>query len=139
MATVRELAIEVLRERGEPLHWRRVADEVLKRKRLRGKTPLMTISATLSSGKEFKRVIRRGIYALREWDQYPELRWVKDIAYETLKDAGRPLRLSEIVSAVVAERELKENAMSIIRGALIQDGRIVQVERGLFSLATSND
>lgn len=47
MASVRELAIEILRERGEPLHWKEIAEEVLKRKRLRGKTPLMTISAVL--------------------------------------------------------------------------------------------
>lgn len=48
VASVRELAIEILRERGEPLHWRQVADEVLKRKPVHGKTPLMSTRPGLS-------------------------------------------------------------------------------------------
>jgi len=47
VASVRELAIEILRERGEPLHWRQIAEEVLKRKPLHGKTPLRIISSVL--------------------------------------------------------------------------------------------
>ena len=67
----KQVAIDLLREAGEPLHAKEIAKRVIEsgRTRLKGKTPEATISAMLAVGSKpggpFKRV-DKGTYTLAE-------------------------------------------------------------------------
>ena len=138
MVTVKQAIVEALKERGEPMHLREITQSVLDRTdRLTGKTPEMTVNAILSTDERFKRVAR-GTYALEEWRQYPRLRQVKEIAYDLLSRSGKPLPLSKIVEAVLAERSLKGAPKATTRGILRHDSRFRELERNIFGLTEWN-
>lgn len=135
MKTVKEAIIETLREKDKPMRVGDITRAVLRKtSRLKGKTPHNTVNAVLRTDPRFKR-IAKGTYVLGEWKGYKEMRLVKDIAYELLKNEGKPMPLEAITQAVLEERALKGHAGVTIRHILLNDERFVEGGGKVYNLA----
>ena len=66
--TFANLAHKVLKDRGHPMHYKDIAEGVLKKKTSRGKTPIETLRVEINRDKRFVKV-SRGIYGLKEWNR----------------------------------------------------------------------
>lgn len=66
--SIRSIAYDLLKQKGKPMHYRDLADLIMKRRKIEGKTPYRTVGSRLSTGKMFKR-IDTGIYGLSEWNK----------------------------------------------------------------------
>lgn len=64
--TYANLAYDVLREKGKPMHHVDITKEVLKTKETKGKTPHQTLRVIIAKDERFEKV-DRGIYGLKEW------------------------------------------------------------------------
>lgn len=62
----KQLAYEVLRAEGKPMHYVDLTSEVLKLRKTDGKTPAATLRMELAEDHRFVKV-KRGIYGLSEW------------------------------------------------------------------------
>jgi hypothetical protein len=66
---ISDAAYDVLKERGEEMHYQPLTHEVMLRGvPIGGKSPANTLLAHLSRDSRFSRPRARGTYALREWD-----------------------------------------------------------------------
>jgi DNA-directed RNA polymerase delta subunit len=63
--TIAEIAYEILKKRGEPLHYKEITNLIMKSKEVKGKTPWNTVNASLCTNPKFKRV-DKGTYALSD-------------------------------------------------------------------------
>lgn len=61
-----ECAVEILKEAGEPLHYREILRRVLEKRPVGGKTPQNTAYSVLTKSKRFIRVSKGGIFDLAE-------------------------------------------------------------------------
>jgi restriction system protein len=113
--TFLEAAWQVLKQAGEPLHYREITSRAMEESLVdtQGKTPARTMNGQLSTdirggSSRFVRV-GRGMYALARWEQGAELEsppspvkpereylTYKESARQILADSGRPLRYEEI-------------------------------------------
>jgi restriction system protein len=116
-----DAAEEVLKQAGEPLHYREITERAIAQGLIetKGQTPARTMNAQLStsiqSGESPFVRVGRGIYGLAEWEQgagevpvpglAPEPRQeylsYKDAAQRVLTETGRPLHYREITQRAV--------------------------------------
>ena len=61
-----EVAIEILIEAGQPLHYKEILHRVLQKRPVGGETPHKTAYATLSRSKRIVRISKGGIFDLVE-------------------------------------------------------------------------
>jgi len=66
MDSTSDLAYEILKKAGKPLHYQEIAKEILKKKKFWGKTPEYSVLGVLlkDQKKRFVRV-RKGTYAIK--------------------------------------------------------------------------
>lgn len=105
---IRDKVFIILEETGKPMHFEditRVAQEKFKSKK-----PVLsrTVHNELISDKRFV-LVGRGIYALKSWGYKPGV--VSDVIKDVLKQAGKPLHVSEIIEIVLKRRQVKRNTI----------------------------
>jgi DNA-directed RNA polymerase delta subunit len=106
----REKAYLVLKESGEPLHFRDIAQKIDEFRLNKKKTHPQTVHNELIKDKNFV-LIGRGIYALVEWGYKKGT--VKDVIEEILKKSERPLNREEIIAKVLEVRSVKKSTIVI--------------------------
>lgn len=101
---VKDKAYLVLKSTNAPLHFSEVAKRI-------GKNALpQTVHNELIKDQRFV-LVGRGLYALRAWGYEPGM--VKDVITRILKNADQPLAKADIVNAVLKQRFVKENTISL--------------------------
>lgn len=101
---IKDKAYLVLKKGGKPLHFSEVSERI-------GENALVqTVHNELIKDPRFV-LVGRGLYALREWGYEPGV--VKDIILKTLKNAKAPLSKEEVIAAVLKQRFVKENTVSL--------------------------
>src|SRR6056297_2095340 len=99
---VKDKAYLVLKQKGEPLHFKDVATNI-------GDDALpQTVHNELIRDERFV-LIGRGMYALKEWGYKPGT--VAEVIERILKEADRPLTRGEIVEKVLDQRLVKESTI----------------------------
>ena len=66
----REVCYEILKEHGQPMHYKAITEEVLKRSKSAGTTPQNSMFARMTTDNlsRFKKV-GKGLFGLAEWDK----------------------------------------------------------------------
>lgn len=125
---VRDKAYMVIKKHGKPIHFTQIA-ELINRTRFDSKRAHpQTVHNELIKDRRFV-LVGRGLYALKEWGFEPGT--VADMIEKVLREAGHPLKKSEIVGAVGKTRMVKNN--TIILG--LQDKkRFRKFEDGRYGL-----
>jgi len=99
---VKDKAYLVLKQKGEPLHFKDVATNI-------GDDALpQTVHNELIRDERFV-LVGRGLYALKEWG-YKE-GTVKDIIQQILKESDTPLSKKELIKKVLDQRFVKRNTV----------------------------
>jgi len=106
----REKAYLVLKESGEPLHFRDIAQKIDEFHLNKKKTHPQTVHNELIKDKNFV-LIGRGIYALVEWGY--EKGTVKDVIEDILKKSEHLLNREEVVAKVLEVRNVKKSTIVI--------------------------
>ncbi len=65
-ASLAELAYRVLLSHNEPMYYRDIVDEILKIRKIKGKSPYYIVNSCMSQDKRFER-IDKGIWGLSKW------------------------------------------------------------------------
>lgn len=105
---IRDKIYVVLKEKGKPLHFNEIANEIKQSSFRRKDVTTQAIHNELIKDKRFV-LIGRGIYALNEWGYSKGT--VADIIAEVLKKEGGPLHRDEIVKRVLASRQVRETTI----------------------------
>ena len=121
---VTKAAEELLEKSGEPMHYKEITKQILKKCALSGKTPNETVRVSLGRDSKFVRVAE-GLYALAKWKKYKPVRFAKDIAYDILKSRGEPLALYDLGIKVFEERRFKSDPKMVIRNVIRNDKRFL--------------
>jgi len=116
------VAEEILQQYGKPMHYKALTSLLLEKCELTGKTPHESVRSRLASSPKFKR-IAEGIFALSIWQEYPPIRFAKDIAYEILKAKNKPISLALLGREILIERKFLGTPAMIARQAVINDKR----------------
>jgi len=99
---VKDKSFLVLKEHKKPLHFTDIAKYI-------GENALpRTVHNALIKDPRFV-LVGRGMYALADWGYMPG--HVKDVIYNILKEAGRPLTKEEIIEKVAQQRLVKKNTI----------------------------
>jgi DNA-directed RNA polymerase delta subunit len=100
----------VFKKHGKPLHFTKVAELIDKfnYNLPNKKTYSQTVHNELIKDSRFV-LVGRGIYALKEWGY--ERGYVKDVIFQVLKSAQKPLDKEEILEKVLKQRIVKENTV----------------------------
>lgn len=106
----REKSYLVLKEAGEPLHFRDIAKKIDQYQLNKKKTHPQTVHNELIKDKNFV-LVGRGIYALVEWGYKKGT--VKDVIEEILKKSSKPLGRDEILKKVLEIRHVKKSTIVI--------------------------
>lgn len=106
----REKAYLVLKEAGQPMHFRAIANKIDQYKLNKKKTHSQTVHNELIKDENFV-LVGRGIYALSEWGYRKGT--VKDVIEEILKNSSKPLSRDEILSKVLEVRNVKKSTIII--------------------------
>lgn len=106
----REKSYLVLKEAGNPLHFREIAKKIDQYHLNKKKTHPQTVHNELIKDKNFV-LVGRGIYALVEWGYKKGT--VKDVIEEILKKAAKPLTRDEILKKVLEIRHVKKSTIVI--------------------------
>lgn len=111
---MKDKAYLILKRANKPIHFMQVAKEIEKaglvkeKKGSLGRAHPQTVHNELIKDNRFV-LVGRGTYALADWGFIPGT--IKDVISKTLKEAKKPLDKKEIVSAVLAQRQVKENTV----------------------------
>lgn len=103
-------AYVILKEVGEPLHFKEIAELVDKHKLNKRKTHPQTIHNELIKNDQFV-LVGRGVYALSEWGYKKGT--VKDVLEEILKKSDRPMKREEILDKISKIRQVKKSTILI--------------------------
>jgi len=105
---IRDKVYIILEEVGKPLHFEEITKLISQK--FAGDRPVLsrTVHNELISDERFV-LVGRGIYALKSWGYQPGV--VSDVIKEVLKQAGHPLKISEIVDEVMKRRQVKRNTI----------------------------
>jgi DNA-directed RNA polymerase delta subunit len=107
---VRDKAYLVLKKHGNPMHFRHVVDNINKNFELTKKAHPQTVHNELIKDGKFV-LVGRGTYALSEWGFKPGT--VSEVLARILKDSDKPMQKEELLEAVLKERDVKENTVSL--------------------------
>lgn len=115
----------ILRQRGKPLHYGALADEVNNVFPSRRTHP-QTVHNELIRDPRFV-LVGRGTYALKEWGYEPGT--VAEITAKILAKSGRLLARDELIAAVLKQRQVKRNTVLLALGNrklfhVLEDGRV---------------
>lgn len=110
---MKDKAYLILKRSNKPIHFTQVAKEIekaglVKTKKGTGRAHPQTVHNELIKDNRFV-LVGRGTYALADWGFVPGT--IKDVIAKTLKEAKKPLDKKDIVSAVLAQRQVKENTI----------------------------
>lgn len=111
---MKDKAYLILKRLQKPVHFTQVAKEIEKaglvknRKGGLAKAHPQTVHNELIKDKRFV-LVGRGTYALADWGFVPGT--IKDVITQTIETAKKPLAKEEILSAVLAQRQVKENTI----------------------------
>jgi hypothetical protein len=124
--SIADVAEEILVNVGTPMHYKEITKRILLsgKYKLKGKTPHETVRSRMATNPKFKRVAE-GIYALREWSSYTEIRFAKDIAYDILYIYGLPMDLEELGTRIKQERIFIGGAKQVARNVVRTDKRFI--------------
>jgi hypothetical protein len=105
---IRDKVFITLEEAGKPLHFEEIT-KIIGQKFV-GDRPVLsrTVHNELISDSRFV-LVGRGIYALSSWGYAPGV--VSDVVKEVLKQAGRPMKIGDIVDEVLKRRQVKRNTI----------------------------
>lgn len=106
----REKSYLVLKEAGNPLHFRDIAKKIDQYNLNKKKTHPQTVHNELIKDKNFV-LVGRGIYALVEWGYKKGT--VKDVIEEILKKSSKPLKKDDILKKVLEIRHVKKSTIVI--------------------------
>ncbi len=107
MRGVRDYAFLILRDHGEPMHFRDVAQTISDRFSRRANTA--TCHNELIKDKRFV-LVGRGIYALSDWGYQPGI--VRDVIKAIIEKHG-PLTEAEVIRKVLDSRQVKPNTVLV--------------------------
>lgn len=110
MRGVRDKAYLVLKKHAEPLHFRDIVERINGTFASEKKAHPQTVHNELIKNDKFV-LVGRGTYALSEWGYKPGK--VADVLMRVFKDEGRPLSKEEVIDAVLKERNVKPNTISL--------------------------
>ena len=106
----RDKAYLVLKEKGEPMHFKEIADSIDKSGLNKKKTHPQTVHNELIKDKKFV-LVGRGIYALSEWGYKKGT--VKDVLEDILKKIPQGMKKDEILEEVLKVRQVKKSTVII--------------------------
>jgi hypothetical protein len=105
----RDKAYIILKQKGQPLHFKEVADSISKSGLGKNPAQPQTVHNELIKDSRFV-LIGRGTYALKEWGYQKGT--VKEIIADTLKKKG-PLPREKVIDEVLKNRQVKPNTILI--------------------------
>lgn len=106
---IRDKIFLILEEIGKPLHFVKIAELIHQKYSLTDKPVLSrTVHNELIGDDRFV-LVGRGIYALKKWGYQPGV--VADVIKDILRQAGRPVSVTELVAAVLQKRQVKKNTI----------------------------
>lgn len=105
---VRDYAYLVLREHGQPMHFRDIAEETSKY--FDRKINVATMHNELIKDERFA-LVGRGLYALQDWGLYGGP--VKDLIIDILKKNKKPMTEEDIIEKVLERKMVKESTILI--------------------------
>jgi hypothetical protein len=104
---IRDYAYLVIRKHGSPIHFKEVAEQIVKI--FKKRAHIATTHNELIKDKRFV-LVGRGLYALSEWGYSTGV--VRDVIREIINKNG-PLDKNEIIDRVLKERYVKENTILV--------------------------
>jgi Sigma-70, region 4/HB1, ASXL, restriction endonuclease HTH domain len=105
---IKDFAYLIVRKRGQPMHFRDVAKEILVE--FGRKAHTATCHNELIRDSRFV-LVGRGIYGLREWGHSGGI--VRDVIVEVMTKKGTPMTKNEIIELVKKERVVKDNTVVV--------------------------
>lgn len=105
---MKDKAYLVLKKINKPLHFTQVAKEIEKAGLAKKTAHPQTVHNELIKDNRFV-LVGRGTYALADWGFAPGT--IKDVIIKSLSESKKPLSKEEIVSAVLNQRQVKENTV----------------------------
>lgn len=126
---IRDKIYIALKSAGHPMHFREITDWI----NAKGLSPRAVLSRTVHNELIYDQrfvLIGRGIYALREWGYKPGV--VADVIEEILREAGRSLKLDEIIREALKRRTVKRNT---IVANLQNKARFLNLGKATYTLA----
>ena len=122
--SITDVAEKILVNKGTPMHYKELTSKILQigECKLEGKTPSETVRSSIATSPKFIRVAE-GTYGLREWTNYTEGRFAKDIAYGILVKYKRPMKLEELGKKIHQERFFVGGAKQVARNVIRSDKR----------------
>lgn len=106
----KDKAYLVLKEKGEPMHFKEIAEGIDKSGLNKKKTHPQTVHNELIKDKKFV-LVGRGIYALSEWGYKKGT--VKDVLEDILDKNPKGLKKDEVISEVLKVRQVKKSTIVI--------------------------
>lgn len=105
---MRDKAFLAMQIAAKPLHFTQVATEIEKSGLTKKRAHRQTVHNELIKDKRFV-LVGRGTYALSDWGYIPGT--IKDVIAHILSKTQKPLTKEEISSAVLKQRQVKENTI----------------------------
>lgn len=105
---MKDKAYLVLKRLNKPLHFMQVAKEIEKSGLSPKSAHPQTVHNELIKDDRFV-LVGRGTYALSDWGFAPGT--IKDVIIKSLTESQKPLSKDEVVSAVLNQRQVKENTV----------------------------
>ncbi|MBI1971452.1 MAG: hypothetical protein HYS52_01215 [Candidatus Wildermuthbacteria bacterium] len=111
--TIRDKAYIALRAKGEPLHFREVAEVI---EELQEKFPTQKLKEVLPQTVHNELIkdprfvlVGRGMYALQDWGYEPGT--VKDVLLSILQKESQPLTKEQIIEKTLSQRQVRETTI----------------------------
>ncbi len=105
---MKDKAFLVLKKTNKPLHFTQVAKEIEKSGLAKKSAHPQTVHNELIKDNRFV-LVGRGTYALTDWGFAPGT--IKDVIIKVIDQQKKPLSKEEIISAVLNQRQVKENTI----------------------------
>lgn len=105
---MKDKAYLILKRLNKPLHFMQVAKEIEKAGLAKKQAHPQTVHNELIKDNRFV-LVGRGTYALTDWGYTPGT--IKDVIAKSLSESQKPLSKEEIISAVLNQRQVKENTI----------------------------
>lgn len=123
---IKDYAYLIMRRAGRPMHFKEVATEI--NKTFGKKAHVATCHNELIKDSRFV-LVGRGMYGLKDWGHTGGV--VRDVIFEVLKEAGRPISKEEIIKRVLDKRIVKPNTVLVN----LQNGKYFRKVAGDYTLA----